>query len=198
MDILFNVINVDGGILMATLSFNQKKTLAAYERFYGNRYSTHSGEENNTRMHVETQKMCYLLKVAGVEIGDFDYSWNFKGPFSPGLLALLRSIDRKDTEVLDFYERSSGKEQLLAGQSAKIDELREKLEIDTHQGSHEQWVEILGSLAYISRAMLPGATFEIVNQRLIQEKAVYCDENTNRHAWDLLEKADLLSVISTH
>lgn len=183
---------------MATLDFDQKKTLVAYERFYGNRYNTHSEEINNTEIHVETQKMCYLLKVAGVEIGDFDYSWNFKGPFSPGLLALLRSIDRKDSDVLEFYEETSDKERFLSEQITKIDELREKLEIDAHQGQNVQWVEILGSLTYISRAMLPGATFEVVNRRLIQEKAEYCDENMNRHAWDLLNNANLLSTISAH
>lgn len=183
---------------MATLSFDQKKTLAAYECFFGTRYSTHSEKTSNTGTHVETQKMCYLLKVAGIEIGDFDYSWNFKGPFSPGLLALLRSIDRKDAEVSDFYEKASGKEQYLAGQLETIDELRKKLEIDVHQGQHVQWVEILGSLTYISRAMLPGAAFEAVNRRFIQEKAEYHDENTNRHAWELLEKANLLSARVAH
>ena len=177
---------------MATLSFNQKKTLAAYERFYGNRYSTHSEEVNNTGMHVETQKMCYLLKVAGVEIGDFDYSWNFRGPFSLGLLALLRSIDRKESCVLEFYEDVSNKEKYLLGQTKKIDELHEKLEIEEHQTQKLQWVEILGSLTYISRAMLPGATFEVVNRRLVQEKTEYCDESVNRHAWDILNEAKLV------
>lgn len=180
---------------MTTLNFDQKKTLAAYERFYGNQYRTHSEQMGNTEIHVQTQKMCYLLKVAGVEIGDFDYSWNFKGPFSPGLLALLRSIDRKNAEVVDFYEKTSEKELFLSDQSAMIDELREKLEIDAHQKHHVQWVEILGSLTYISRAILPGASFEVVNQRLIQEKTEYNDINTNRHAWELLEKAQMLSTI---
>lgn len=178
---------------MTTLSYDQKKTLVAYEHFYGNRYNTHSEEPNNTGMHVETQKMCYLLKVAGVEIGDFDYSWNFKGPFSPGLLALLRSMDRKNSDVLEFYEKVSEKEKYLSGQVSRIDELREKLEINKHRRDYVQWVEILGSLTYISRVMLPGAAFEAVNQRLIQEKSEYSDNYVNRHAWNLLNEANLLS-----
>lgn len=181
---------------MAVLSFDQKKTLAAYERFYGLRYCTHSKENSNTGSHVEMQKMCYLLKVAGVEIGNFGYSWNFKGPFSPGLLALLRSMDRNDAEVLDFYEKTTKKDHFLSEQLDKIDELREKLEIDAHQEENEQWVEILGSLTYISRAMLPGADFKEVNQRLVQEKTEYCDVQKNRYAWDLLKAANLLSLIT--
>ncbi len=189
---------LDGGNGMTTLNFNQKRTLAAYECFYGNRYVTHSEENSNTGTHVETQKMCYLLKVAGVEIGDFEYSWNIKGPFSPGLLALLRSMDRRDAEVLDFYEKSLGNDYLQSGQLSKIDELRNILEIDSHSGQHLQWVELLGSLTYISRAKLPGAGFKEVNQRLIQEKPEYGDEDTNQHAWELLSKANLLSTIATH
>ena len=94
-------------------------------------------------MHIETQKMCYLLKMAGIEIGDFDYSWNFRGPFSPGLLVLLRSIDRKATEVTEFYENSEEKEKLLDGLKTKIYELQKNLEIDKHLDQKEQWVEVL-------------------------------------------------------
>lgn len=183
---------------MSVLSFDQKKILVAFERFFGNRYETHTEEKGNTNMHVETQKMCYLLKVVGVEIGDFDYSWNFKGPFSPGLLVLLRSIDRKDADVLEFYEKTAEKEKFLSGYGMKIDELREKLEIDQHQEKNIQWVEILGSLTYISRAMLPGADFDTVNKRLMQEKREYCDENMNRHAWELLNRANLLMTMASY
>lgn len=42
---------------MATLSFNQKKTLAAYECFFGNRYDTPAEGGGNTDIHVMTQKM---------------------------------------------------------------------------------------------------------------------------------------------
>lgn len=179
---------------MLTLNYDQKKTLAAFERFFGSRYNTHAEENGNTSMHVETQKMCYLLKMAGIEIGDFSYSWNIKGPFSPGLLVLLRSIDRKDADVKEFYENADEKKKYLSGLETRIDELRKKLEIDKYYEQKEQWVEILGSLTYISRTMLPGADFEKVNERLIQEKSIYCNIDMNRHAWDLLNSMDLLGI----
>lgn len=183
---------------MRELSFDQKKTLVAYEHFYGSRYNTHVGEVGSTGLHVETQKMCYLLKVAGVEIGDFDYSWNFKGPFSPGLLALLRSMDRNENVVQSFYGEQSEKESILSDCLTRIDKLRADLEIDEHQEQPVQWIEILGSMTYISRVMLPGANFETVNQRLVGEKSEYNDENTNHHAWELLERADMLSVATAY
>ena len=182
---------------MVGLSYDQKKTLVAYEHFFGNRYRTSSKESGNTDMHVETQKMCYLLKIAGVDIGDFDYSWNFKGPFSPGLLVLLRTMDRDGTAVSTFYEDSS-KEEFLLDCADKVDNLRKVLEIDKHQDKLVQWVEILGSLVYISRAILPGTDFEEVNQRFVAEKSEYCHKETNLHAWTLLNKANLLSTTTAH
>lgn len=107
------------GNQMAKLSFNQKKTLAAYETFFGSEYSATSNDGNNTELHVEVQKMCYLLKIAGIEIGDFNYSWNFRGPFSPGLLVLLRSIDRIGHQVSDFYADSEEKEKVLSENAKK-------------------------------------------------------------------------------
>lgn len=183
---------------MSALNFNQKKTLAAFERFFGSRYNTHAEENGNTCMHVETQKMCYLLKMSGIEIGDYSYSWNFRGPFSPGLLVLLRSIDRKEADVTEFYENAEEKEKLLSGLKAKIDELREKLEIAEHSDQKERWVEILGSLTYISRTVLPGADFEEVNKRLIQVKEECCDKQLNSHAWDLLNNMKLLETASSY
>lgn len=188
----------DGGIFMSELNFDQKKTLAAFECFFGSRYNTNTGKKDNTSMHIETQKMCYLLKMAGIEIGDFDYSWNFRGPFSPGLLVLLRSIDRKATEVTEFYENSEEKEKLLDGLKTKIYELQKNLEIDKHLDQKEQWVEVLGSLTYISRTVLPGSDFEEVNKRLIQEKAEYCNMDLNKQAWNLLKEMKLLEIASSN
>lgn len=58
---------------MNPLSYIQKKTLVAYEMFFGNRYVPNKTSDNND-LHVETEKMCYLLKMAGVEIGDYGFT----------------------------------------------------------------------------------------------------------------------------
>lgn len=113
-------------------------------------------------------------------------------------MALLRSIDRSAPAVLEFYEEDSEKGALLAKCRNKIDELREKLEIDTHQDNLLQWVELLGSLAYISRTMLPGENFEAVNKKIGQLKSEYYNRNMNYKAWELLNKAQLLSISTMH
>lgn len=183
---------------MTTLNYNQKKILTAYEIFFGSRYQTYPGAVNNTETHTATQEMCFLLKISGIEIGDFQYSWNLRGPFSPGLLALMRSMDRNSEVVIDFYENETTKEEFSPDQVMKIDGLREILEIDEYRNQCVRWVEILGSLTYIARTMLPGSDFETVNQRFIQEKPEYSETSENQHAWNILNKARLLPTMTQH
>lgn len=193
LHILYN-----GGAIMedmGVLNFNQKKTLAAYKCFYNSMYDTNTEKGNNTEMHILVQKMCYLLKVAGIQIGNFDFCWNVYGPFSPGLLSFLRSIDKHDPAVKDLYDKDDENlENFLSGQKESINDLRKQLKIDNHQNDQLKWLELLGSLTFISRTFLPGAPFEEVNKKLIYEKSAYNDENYNKEAWEILQNAKLLST----
>ena len=180
---------------MKQLTYDQKQALAAYKYFYGVQYQTNSGQ-NNTGMHVAAQKMCYLLKVIGVDIGDYEYAWNKKGPFSPGLLALLRSVDRNEELVNAFYAQLGKEEDVLKTKAKKIAQLRDRLDIIKHKNAYVAWVEILGSLAYISRTVLPGKGFKEVNERFVREKEAYNNKRQNLEAWRLLKKAKVLSSFS--
>lgn len=105
----------------------------------------------------------------------------------------MRSMDRKGADIIEFYENKPRDEEFFLDYVVKIDELRKNLEIDTYREQCIRWIEILGALAYISRTMLPGSDFITVNQRFIQEKPKYNKTAENRHAWDILNKANLLS-----
>ena len=182
--------------MTSAFSYDQKLTLAAYEAFFGNQYETSTNKKIRTDRHVEMQKMCYLLKVAGVEIGMFEFSWNIKGPFSPGLLALLHTIDSNTAQLKEFYKNTLEKDNVLLEFKDTISDLRGKLEIDAHKADQLNWVELLGSLTYISRAMLPGAGFDVVNSRLVFEKSKYRNKSVNRHAWEILKKVNFLFEVS--
>lgn len=189
---------------MATLSFDQKRLLAAFECFVGKKYETpQTSGSNNTSMHVEAQKMCYLLKLIGIEIGDFNYSWNERGPFSPGLLALLRSIDSNHEEVDSFYSDSKEKDKYIWNVKSEIEELSNSLGMDKNSCNSVAWIEILGSLAYLSRTVLPGADFEYVSSYLKERKKEfytntpeYYNDEKNKEAWELLTAAGLIEQIA--
>lgn len=174
---------------MVGLDYDQKRFLAAFKKFYQIEYATNKGK-NNTTMHVIAEKMCYLLKMYGLEIGDFYYSWNIRGPFSPGLLALLRVTDNEECCVKEFYANESELNEYIYD-GDKIEELRRELHIGDSK-NFEQWTELLGSLTYISRTMLPGASFEVVQEKLLQEKRDYSDCSKNQEAWNLLQGIKLI------
>ena len=189
---------------MVVLSFDQKRLLAAFECFVGKKYETpYTLGGNNTSMHVEAQKMCYLLKLIGIEIGDFNYSWNDRGPFSPGLLVLLRSIDSCREEVELFYNDSEEKEKYIKNVKSEIEDLRKRLDMSENFCNSEQWIEILGSLAYLARTVLPGAGFEYVSSYLKKRKKnlytckpEYYNDEKNKKAWELLTAAGLIEQIA--
>lgn len=183
--------------MLAAFSYEQKLALMAYELFFGSQYETSEDNKIRTAKHVEMQKMCYLLQVAGIDIGMFDFSWNIKGPFSPGLLALLHTIDRNNALLQGFYANTCEKDELLLEYKDMISDLRSKLEIDKHKENQLNWVELLGSLTYISRAMLPGAGFDAVNSRLVFEKSKYRNKGENRHAWEILKEVKFLFEVGS-
>lgn len=180
-----------GGIFVKRLNYDQKLTLAAYQYFFGNHYAISSGD-STTNNHVAAQKMCYLLKMAGIRIGDFEFTWNTKGPYSATYQALLRTLDRNQTEVAEFYEKTFAECSVYHKKEEEIKKLRKKLEVDKHDSDYVKWVERLGSLAYIATTMLPGEDFSLINTRLIQKKDVFNNSKTNRHAWNLLKKANVI------
>ena len=54
------------------LSFDERRFLAAYERFYGEPYPA-DGDPNS---HEKAQAMVYLLGLKSIRIGDFGFSWH--------------------------------------------------------------------------------------------------------------------------
>lgn len=58
------------------MTFDQKKFLEAYRRFYGEPYPTAAEDRRNA--HVKGQMMVYLLSQAGVNMGDYGFVWGGK------------------------------------------------------------------------------------------------------------------------
>ncbi len=172
---------------MFELNFDQRTVLTLYKVFFGIEYPTSECQENRTDVHVEAQKMCYLLKLRGVSVGDFYYTWNHRGPFSPGLLVLLRSLDENHQNVQDYYSsansRSSSK---LSDMTLKAQKLSGDLQLNEHKADRLRWIELLGSLAFLSNSVLPGAPFDLINERLRIKKPQYDNDGENRYAWNIL------------
>ena len=180
---------------MAILTYNQKLILQLYNDFYGMQYPFFGvgHDEERTRTHINAQKMCFLLQLIDLDIGEFGYSWNYHGPFSPGLLAALRSLDAREEAAKEYYKSDSNiKELLLEEEIESIHLLMKKIALQDHSEDISKWMELLGSIAYLSNSVLPGEDFIKENEELKRRKSMFEDDTINICAWDTLKKAGLL------
>lgn len=188
-------------MVMNNLNFDERAILVAYKRFYGECYP--AIDKNNTEAHIRAQKMGFLLSTAGVNIGEFGFSWNFHGPYSAGLQSKLRALDFHAKLVEEFYTSNPDDTLLFSDndtpsalfseqQKAKIDALSQALKIREGENNKNDWPELLGSLAFLARSVYPGADFETVNRQIKQIKSKFSDEQENLNAWKTLQIAGVI------
>lgn len=186
---------------MAKLTFDERALLTAYRRFYGEKYPAKDG--TNTDAHVQAQKMCFLLSLRGVNIGDFGYSWNYHGPYSAGLQSQLRALDQHADLVGEFYDSHLDESVFFSDsneagtlftvkQKNLIDELSSSLKMPECGEEKRKWSELLGSITFLGSSVLPGADFTMINSELKKRKPQYNDNDYNYKAWTLLEKVGIL------
>lgn len=170
---------------MINLVYDQKLLLAAYQLFYGERYTAECKEK--------AMQMVYLLQLAHVDIGGFDFSLN-QYPYSPGLLFLLRQLDRKENDIYLFYNDTTNKEIIIGKYRNVIIQIRGFLSILEHISDSLSWVTLLSTMAYTSRSLLPGLGFDIVCKRVKDQINTTFDEASMRTAWSALCNAKLLLI----
>lgn len=186
---------------MSNLIFEQKAFLTLYRRFFGQDYP--AAAQGNTDVHVQAQKMGYLLSRASIFIGDYGYLWDTYGPCSAALQDDLRFLDSHPEKVTEFYNEYPSDEQLFVpegesgglfsqSQGKTVDRIVQKLKIREHSEDIRRWSELLGSLAFLSSCNMPGAPFAKVNVALASKKAQYNDPAINRTAWKALTAANMI------
>lgn len=200
------------------LGLNECRFLEAYRRFYGEPYPAVRNDNQNA--HVKGQKMIYLLALKGVSVGDYGFTWQQHGPCSDALQKMMRRLDKVPKAVKGFYSKfslESGSDKSLYSDDSnsqrlfrykdaeRIDAFREALEIPTENGDKDlhgdtvtrRWMELLGSLTYISITRLPGADEGRIWEELecAKSKAKYVDAPEKDQALRVLREAILLSCV---
>ncbi len=199
------------------LGFDERRFLELYRRFYGDRYP--AVKDGNQNAHVKGQKVVYLLMLKQMYVGDYGFVWQRYGPCSDALQKLMRRLDRNPKPVKAFYERfpdnvalnpalysddPNAKRLFSRGDAAKIDALRAELNLPKEDERREdgdtpvrRWMELLGSLAYISNTRLPCANEERIWQELesAKSKAKYKNAPERENALQTLRSAALLSCV---
>lgn len=194
---------------MAALDFGEKVILTLYRKFYNSCYLTggNSSDTFLTDTHILAQKMCYLLSLKGFRINGYYYTWNTYGPFSPGLQTLLRKLDREKETVDAFYCASDAgsepisedkvKRMIAEGSDNQLDDMISGLQIRENETNLRSWMELLGSMAFLSQTVFPHGPFSWINEELAHRKPKYQDVEMNKRAWNALYTIGLLSEGAT-
>lgn len=202
---------------MSSLSFADRQFLILYRRFYGKRYpgdiSVPPHADNMSSMtpsHIRGEKMGYILKLIQLSIGGYNYTWNYHGPYSPGLLAQLRELDEKKEEIKNFYDENlpdnvvftddnNSQSLFWADDRQRIDDLLARLDLPKDEQAAGEKMELLGSIAYISLNVLPGASFERIVAELMARKSKYAKVEMLpqiKNAWKTLQDLELVGACS--
>lgn len=201
---------------MSSLSFEAKRLLVLYRKFYGKNYS--AVKSNNQNAHVMAQKMCYLLGLVGVDAGDYGYVWDQFGPYSEMVQNLVRQLDEDGDIVKEFYDKypegtasdeiffsdDPNPESLFRKRDLqRVEALQPSLDFPIDNDSVDEfgdtpmrrWAELLGSVAYISQSVLPGKGPKALIDELTAVKEKYNSKEETDKALRVLREAKLLTCI---
>ncbi len=99
------------------ISFEESFVLSTYLELFNRCYNLEDKRKYNADpqilvRHIEMHNVIFLLQNLLQALGitsEYSFSWNLKGPYSPGLENLLNNIDKKETAVENFYEEYNSK-----------------------------------------------------------------------------------------
>ena len=181
------------------LSVQEEVILALYRMLYGKPYDCHPaiGEDGINAVHVNAQKASFLFSEMMVPAGNYGFCWNHRGPYSERLQGDLRLLDQKEDLIRQYYSEfdENPQEKLDAlfncGQQEKIERASDAAREIVRE---EKGGELLGSLLYIGRTVLPGRSFEQVNDELQLRKEYFDNPEQSKRAWRALQELDLVSA----
>lgn len=184
------------------LGVQEEVILALYMMLYNEPYNCTGKQRQQdgvNMIHVNAQKAIFIFSEMMVPAGDYGFCWNHQGPYSEQLQIQLRALDGKPKLVQKYYDEFAKNpdvklEMLFTrGQILKIKNVAAGMSEIT---KGELGGELLGSLLYISRTVMPGSGFDSVNSELQLRKTSFPNQEVNKKAWDALGKLDLVPICS--
>lgn len=165
------------------LSFEEMAYLSLYLELFNRCYDPRDERKYEVGpgilvRHTEMQNMVYLLELLRISF-QYGFSWNWRGPYSPGLQALLNELDQKEIKIEVFYDlynqkrdvfcntyedqlNSTLSEYYTKGQIEKIANASLALEDILKEEEGSEW---LVRIAYLAKTVIPGANLsEVINE----------------------------------
>lgn len=197
------------------LSYNEKLLLALYLELFNKPYDINSNmvygiygtNYNMLVRHVKMQNVCYLFQNLGINIENFSFSQNQYSPYSPGLEALLMDIDKKEDNIINFYEeynkkRNKDHNNYKNQLQALLHDYLDKQQIDTVTKacylleditSVSMGSEALCSMAYLYNSVYPKTDYEEINRRMIARN-IFIDDKLSYQMWKSLKILGIVEI----
>lgn len=127
---------------------------AVFARVYGREFQAGVMDDR-----VMMQKAVFLLREFGVSCGNYDFVWDYYGPFSPDLSDDMKKENIDDAETIEFSQKAEEVMGLLAEVFSRRSEY-----------SMRYWAEAIASLRYLTAYMYPSSSEEKIIDKLEEIK----------------------------
>ena len=184
------------------LSYHEKAILVSFNRFYGEHYNPK--EDNRDRMHTMALAMGYLFQKFDIWIGDYKFAWNEQGLCSSEFERDLTVIDEHPDLIENYYTMNTREELQFSNfnefsifridQRNVIDWLARKLEIMRHTEDLRDWMELLGSLAYLYNCKMSDAGLREIGEELKRRNPYFNNRTRLCKAWLALKAGRLVEA----
>lgn len=127
---------------------------AVFAKVYGREFQAGVMDDR-----VMMQKAVFLLREFGLSCGDYDFVWDYYGPFSPDLSDDMKKENVDDSATIEFSQKAEEVMGLLAEVFSKRSEY-----------SMRYWAETIASLRYLTVYMYPSSSEEKIISKLEELK----------------------------
>lgn len=127
---------------------------AVFAKVYGREFQAGVMDDR-----VMMQKAVFLLREFGVSCGEYDFVWDYYGPFSPDLSDDMKKEDADDSADVEFSQKAEKVMESLADAFSKWSAY-----------SMRYWAEAIASLRYLKVYMYPSSSDEIIINKLEELK----------------------------
>lgn len=189
---------------MSSLNFQEKLILILYRKFFNKPYNCKNNETNEqgiVQKHIDAQKVGFYFATMGIPVGDYNFSWDVAGPYSCALQELLKEIDGSPDLVSELYAGNIDKTLLQLLESRKqVSQINEACSaMQKVVKGEKRGAELMASLLYISKTVMPYFDFESVNTELVRRKSYFSEtkyKDMSGKIWDVLSESKLIPVLS--
>lgn len=131
---------------------------------------------------IIAQKIVFLLKELGIQIGNYQFDWGTYGPFSQSLHNDINELSNDDVVkcydyALDFNERTQQRLHFLHDMFLGKPHLA-----NCKNYSDREWMETIGSCVFVKNYEYPSLSFDDIIENVRARKSYLNDTQANSQA----------------